>query len=160
VVKHGTSALRDMVRSLTAIRVGKLYKIKYCTWQQCCRENFGFTRQRAHQLLTAGRVSTTVNISTERQARAAAKARRDAAKPPTAGEVQHRLTRALTQRLAAVHLTTAQLGDPVVFACAHTSNMYRELHQHLAAVGRWCTAAHNALADQADRADPNPRQEE
>jgi hypothetical protein len=76
------ASYRETGKALNEIKSGGLFKETHQTWQDYVRKRWGFSRQRAHQLMqawTEAETSTAVDIAkTEREAR-----RRRQRKPPT-----------------------------------------------------------------------------
>jgi hypothetical protein len=75
VIEHGLQTFVEVGQALLKIRDGRLYR-PYPTFEEYCRERWGWSRQRSHQLIEAatvvGNLSTMVDIPlpvTERQAR-------------------------------------------------------------------------------------------
>jgi hypothetical protein len=75
VIERGLTAFTEVGLALTTIRDGKLYRASYPTFEAYCEHRWGFTRVRAHQLITGAettRALTRVNSpapTSERQAR-------------------------------------------------------------------------------------------
>ena len=75
VVQVGRQAFLQVAAALVTIRDKRLYRVDYSDFESYCHERWGFTRQRAHQLITAAGVadslSTMVDVVglNERQAR-------------------------------------------------------------------------------------------
>jgi hypothetical protein len=61
-IETGKAAFVSVATALLRIRDGRLYRVEYSTFQAYCRERWGFSRQRGHQLLQAAGVA--VNLST------------------------------------------------------------------------------------------------
>ena len=55
--------------ALLEIRDRRLYRDEFGTFEAYCKQQFGFSRQRGHQLMQAAAVSTVVDIPNEAQAR-------------------------------------------------------------------------------------------
>ena len=78
IVQAGKRTFLQVAAALVAIRDKRLYRVDHSDFESYCRERWDFSRQRAHQLITAAGVadslSTVVDVTTlnERQARALA----------------------------------------------------------------------------------------
>ena len=69
VVEDGMSTFVNVGSALLAIRDEKLYRADYLTFEQYVHRRWNITRQRAYQLISAGLMSTQVDIQNERQSR-------------------------------------------------------------------------------------------
>ena len=75
IIERGMTTFVEVGAAVAKIREGRLYRATHATFEEYCRERWGWSRQRAHQLITASEVvgelaSTTVDApTTERQAR-------------------------------------------------------------------------------------------
>ncbi len=69
VVERGLATFVEVGTALMEIRDARLYRETHGTFEAYCRERWGWSRQRSHQLIEASRVSTVVDIGNERQAR-------------------------------------------------------------------------------------------
>ncbi len=70
IIAGGLRTFQEVGTALLEIQRDRLYRQVAATFEEYCRERWGFTRQRAHQLISASKMSTTVDIANERQARA------------------------------------------------------------------------------------------
>jgi hypothetical protein len=72
-ISHGWQSFTDVGDALLTVRDRKLYREKYRTFGDYSEKEWGFSRQRAHQLMDAATtthaLSTTVDIQSEREAR-------------------------------------------------------------------------------------------
>jgi uncharacterized Zn-finger protein len=77
IIEKGKKTFIEVGNALQQIQLFKLYQRDYDTWEAYCQGRWGFTRQRANQIMHAAEivqslpqsVSTTVDISGERAAR-------------------------------------------------------------------------------------------
>lgn len=73
VIERGLQTFVEVGNAIREIRDSRLYKDEYGTFEEYCRERWGWARSRAYQMIeaadTAGIVSTTVDIPSERHAR-------------------------------------------------------------------------------------------
>jgi hypothetical protein len=74
VIERGQAAFMEVGQALVAIRDRRLYRMTHPSFDLYCRERWGFTRQRAHQLTEAAEViklvSTSVDIIPANEAQA------------------------------------------------------------------------------------------
>ena len=72
-ISHGWQSFTDVGDALLTVRDQKLYREKHRTFGDYSEQEWGFSRQRAHQLMDAAAtsqvLSTTVDIQNEREAR-------------------------------------------------------------------------------------------
>ena len=90
VINRGLKTFADVGNSLLAIRDGRLYREQHGTFEEYCRERWGFTDRRARMLMSAsevveriGKTGTTVPVN---EAQARPLARLPAAEQPEAWE--------------------------------------------------------------------------
>jgi len=73
IIERGLVAWQDAGAALTRIRDGRQYRDTHATFEDYCRERWGWTHGRADQMIRAtevvGLLDTTVSIDSERQAR-------------------------------------------------------------------------------------------
>ncbi|KKM45460.1 hypothetical protein LCGC14_1560810 [marine sediment metagenome] len=69
VIERGLETFVEVGLALLAIRDGKKYRENYSTFDDYCRERWGWSRQRGYQLMDAAKMSTIVDIENEAQAR-------------------------------------------------------------------------------------------
>jgi hypothetical protein len=71
VIAKGRKTFVEVGRALAEIRDTRLYRREYSGFEEYCQKKWGWTRQRAYQLMDAAEVqmSTAVDISSERAAR-------------------------------------------------------------------------------------------
>lgn len=75
IVSEGLKTFIQVGEALMTLREGKLYRAEYpgCTWDQFLEIKWGFTRQRANQLISASslaqQLGTSVTVPNERIAR-------------------------------------------------------------------------------------------
>ena len=69
VIERGLGTFLEVGGALLSIRDQRLYKEQHATFEDYCRTRWGFSRQRAHQLIAAAEVSTIVDVQNEGQAR-------------------------------------------------------------------------------------------
>lgn len=69
VIEQGKQTFIDVGRALLEIRDSRLYRENYKTFEDYCREKWGWSRPRAYQLIDAASLSTIVDIQNEAQAR-------------------------------------------------------------------------------------------
>ena len=77
VIERGLKTFCEVGEALLAIRDGRLYRATHSTFDDYCRERWGFSRVRAHQLIEATKVIENLSLlplgnklpETERQAR-------------------------------------------------------------------------------------------
>ena len=75
VIKQGLETFIEVGQALLTIREKRLYRLEFGTFEDYCREKWGMSRQKAHQMIGASNVinglSTMVDIlpQSERQAR-------------------------------------------------------------------------------------------
>ncbi|WP_433225490.1 hypothetical protein [Actinomadura formosensis] len=60
VIERGLATFVDVGTALLEIRDGRLYRREFGTFEDYCRERWGFSRQRAHQLTSAAETVTTI----------------------------------------------------------------------------------------------------
>ncbi|MGI9120541.1 MAG: hypothetical protein ACR2G7_10565, partial [Acidimicrobiales bacterium] len=70
VVERGIATFLEVGQALAAIRDRGLYRDTHPTWEDYCRDRWGFSARRARQLITAS--GTIVPVANEAQARALA----------------------------------------------------------------------------------------
>jgi hypothetical protein len=74
VIEHGLATFVEVGDALLTIRDNRLYRGEYATFDAYCKERWGFSRQRAHQLTDAaevvGIVSTIVDVPPGNEAQA------------------------------------------------------------------------------------------
>lgn len=79
IITKGTGALISMAKAATEIQQRKLYLLESNTWEEFCRKNWGWTRQRVHQMISAAVVveelppALSTMVDNERVAREIAK---------------------------------------------------------------------------------------
>jgi hypothetical protein len=61
IIERGLTTFVEVGQSLMAIRDGRLYRDDYGTFEDYCRERWGFSRMRASQLISAAEVVGNVN---------------------------------------------------------------------------------------------------
>lgn len=104
VIAKGRKTFVEVGRALAEIRDTRLYRREYSGFEEYCQKKWGWTRQRAYQLMDAAEVqmSTAVDISSERAARELGKAAPEqragvvqaivaSGKPVTAPEIRRHL---------------------------------------------------------------------
>jgi len=69
IVRAGLKTFAEVGMALLEIRDRRLYRDEHSSFEAYCKEQFGFSRQRGHQMIEAAQVSTMVAIPNERQAR-------------------------------------------------------------------------------------------
>jgi hypothetical protein len=80
VIERGLGTFVEVGTALAAIRDARLYRLEYATFEDYCRERWGFSRVRAHQMIDAAAVvgaltivnTETPTLTNEGQARAIA----------------------------------------------------------------------------------------
>jgi hypothetical protein len=70
VVERGIATFLEVGQALAAIRDRRLYRDTHLTWENYCRDRWGFSARRARQLIAAS--GTIVPVANEAQARALA----------------------------------------------------------------------------------------
>jgi hypothetical protein len=60
IIDKGKAAFIDVGEALASIRDKRLYRDAYDSFEDYCQERWGFTRQRAHQLMQASEVVSTI----------------------------------------------------------------------------------------------------
>ena len=68
-IERGLLVFVAVGRALLEIRDSKLYREQHGTFEDYCRERWGFTDRRARQLMTAAEIGTIVPVQNEGQAR-------------------------------------------------------------------------------------------
>jgi hypothetical protein len=68
-IEHGLRVFVETGQALRAIRDERLYRETHRTFEDYCRERWGFGDRRARYLMVAAEVGTMVPVSNERQAR-------------------------------------------------------------------------------------------
>lgn len=68
-IERGLATFIEVGQALLEIRDSRLYRESHGTFEDYCRERWGFSRQRGHQLIEAAEVSTVVDVANEAQAR-------------------------------------------------------------------------------------------
>lgn len=75
VIERGIQTFTEVGNALLRIRDGRLYRAEFSTFEDYCRERWGFSDSRARQLIGAAQTVTTVTVdglpapTSERQAR-------------------------------------------------------------------------------------------
>lgn len=78
-IQRGKAAFVEVGNALAEIRDSKLYRIEYSTFEDYCREKWGWKRQRAYELIAAAEVVDSLpeecnkNITNDSQAKELAK---------------------------------------------------------------------------------------
>ncbi len=70
VIERGLTTFVEVGNALMRIRDERLYRENHRTFDQYCRERWGWSRQRSHQLIGAARVSTIVDSPPANEAQA------------------------------------------------------------------------------------------
>lgn len=83
-IQRGRNTFIEVGLALLEIRKSRLYKQDYETFEDYCKERWGWSRPRVYQLMDAASLSTVVDVQSERQAREFAPLRD---KPETIKEV-------------------------------------------------------------------------
>jgi hypothetical protein len=139
-IKAGIQTFVEVGNDLLEIRDSGLYRIDYATFQEYCERRWGWSRQRAYQLISAAEVAGTLEMSTrvdilpssEKQARPLAKlkdpAERSAAwdeavtkangKQPTAAVVEEVVKRRIVSEFDAGALEHRKAAYPF-FSARH-----------------------------------------
>jgi hypothetical protein len=80
IIEQGEKTLIEVGQALSVINRGKLYRAEYGSFEEYCREKWGFGRQRAYENIKAAEIATElyakgvqINEVNERQLRAVAK---------------------------------------------------------------------------------------
>lgn len=60
VIERGIQTFTEVGNALLRIRDGRLYRAEFDTFEDYCRERWGFSRQRAQQLTSAAETVTTI----------------------------------------------------------------------------------------------------
>lgn len=68
-VRAGLKTFVEVGTALLEIRDQRLYRAGYGSFEEYCKQELNFSRQRGHQLIQAAEVSTMVDVGSERQAR-------------------------------------------------------------------------------------------
>jgi hypothetical protein len=68
-LEAGLKTFFDVGHALAEIRERRLYRATHKTFEDYCREKWGFSRQRGQQLIAAAEVTTIVDVRNEAQAR-------------------------------------------------------------------------------------------
>ncbi len=68
-IQRGLSTFIEVGSALLTIRDQRLYRVHYATFEAYCEQRWSLSRGRAYQLINAAEMSTTVDITSERQAR-------------------------------------------------------------------------------------------
>lgn len=68
-VRVGLKTFVEVGAALLEIRDQRLYRAGYASFEEYCRQELGFSRQRGHQMIQAAEVSTMVDVPNEAQAR-------------------------------------------------------------------------------------------
>jgi hypothetical protein len=68
-IEKGYQAFIEVGAALIEVRDKKLYRVQYPTFADYIEQRWKISRSRAYQLITAGLLSTQVDIQNERQAR-------------------------------------------------------------------------------------------
>ena len=63
-IRQGLNTFVDVGNALLEIRDKRLYRQEYSTFEEYCREQWSFTKQRAYQLMDAATVVDTIQKST------------------------------------------------------------------------------------------------
>ena len=71
-IENGLQAFREAGWALAQIRDAGLYRAEYGTFEVYCKSRWGFTSERARQLMSAAKIPTIVGVTNEGQARALA----------------------------------------------------------------------------------------
>lgn len=71
-IEAGLATFMEVGQALVTIRDGRLYREDHGTFEDYCRDRWGFTGRRARQLIDAAEIGTTVPVANEGQARALA----------------------------------------------------------------------------------------
>lgn len=79
VIERGLTTFVEVGQALLEIRESRLYRETHDTFEDYCRDRWGWSRQRAHQMIEASAMSTIVDIapSNEAQARELARLKYD-----------------------------------------------------------------------------------
>ena len=76
-IERGLATFVEVGEALLAIRDKRLYRESHATFEDYCRERWGFTDRRARQLMEASEIGTVVPVGNEAQARELAPLRDD-----------------------------------------------------------------------------------
>jgi hypothetical protein len=86
-IERGLTAFCEVGAALFEIRENRLYRVEFASFEAYCQERWGFSRQRAHQLIhgaeTAAKVSTVVDAAPTNEAQS-----RELAKVPEADQAE------------------------------------------------------------------------
>lgn len=81
VIERGCRSFVEMGKALTEVKNKRLYRADYATFEDYCRQRWGFTRTQAYRLIAASYISGLLpmgdKITNERQARAVRKIARE-----------------------------------------------------------------------------------
>lgn len=125
VIERGLTTFVDVGTALLEIREGRLYRETHSTFEDYCRDRWGFSRVQAHRLIEASEVVATLpigNVTPHNEAQARELARIDDPQQRadvwrtavdahgdkvTAADVRH-----TAQRLAVVDLDSGEINPP------------------------------------------------
>jgi hypothetical protein len=79
-IERGQRTFLEVGEALREIRDSRLYREQHATFEDYCRERWGFTDRRGRQLMDAAAIGTVVPVSSERQARELGKLKDDQAR--------------------------------------------------------------------------------
>jgi hypothetical protein len=128
VIERGLGTFVEVGAALTKIRDGRLYRADHVTFEDYCRERWGFSRVRAHHLIDAAGVvgaltivnSDTPTLINEGQARAIA---------PTLKEHGPQFAAKVLQQAAEVGLTAKSIQETAARAVATRMQAERQRQQ-------------------------------
>lgn len=63
VIERGIKTFIEVGEALASVRDNRLYRADFATFEDYCRERWGFSRQRALQLIDASEVATTIVVT-------------------------------------------------------------------------------------------------
>lgn len=106
VIERGLATFVEVGQALLEIREHRLYRETHDSFEAYCRERWGWSRQRAHQMIEASAVSTMVDTASlnERQARELARLKDE---PEAVREVWSEVTEAKGDKVTAADIREA-----------------------------------------------------
>jgi len=135
VIKQHGAVFIAVGDALTEIRDSRLYRSDYATFEIYCKEVWGWSGSRSRQLCAAAAFAKAESVTTgnafasEREARAAMKEKRDAAKPSKAplAEASEPTSRPEPEQPAALKgIDVAKLDDAPEFELTETAKSFIE----------------------------------
>jgi hypothetical protein len=147
-IDRGLTTFYAVGTALAAIRDGRLYRETHNTFEEYCRERWGFTRMRASQMIAASAVYENVNHGLQ---------------PPATERQARPLTALPAEQQAAVWQKAVESAPNGTITAEHVARTVRNLAfphavHHSSDRNDWCTPKHiiDTVTDFLDEIDLDP----